>query len=260
MLMSRWLAPGAALILLCAPVLAQSEDIDLPRPRPDAENREPEVPLPRRRPAAEISSAERSGATSDEQEADDEPRIYQAACPAVLDGRVTAELRLPLNPEERVCRQHSPYEVTAVEAGGKTVALTAPATVGCEMATALAGWLERIDPYMRAQFGAGIAEVQMGTSFMCRSRNGEEGADMSEHGFANGLDVTGFTLTDGQSVTLPENWDGDSVPAKAMRHAHGAACGFFTTVLGPDVNALHADHLHLDMGCHGQRCTYRLCE
>ena len=31
-------------------------------------------------------------------------------------------------------------------------------------------------------------------------------------------------------------------------------------LLGPEANALHRDHLHLDLGCHGARCVARLCE
>ncbi|MBA4782458.1 MAG: extensin family protein [Rhizobiales bacterium] len=33
----------------------------------------------------------------------------------------------------------------------------------------------------------------------------------------------------------------------------------FTTVSGPDVNAQHRDHLHLDLGCHGASCTALIC-
>lgn len=83
---------------------------------------------------------------------------------------------------------------------------------------------------------------------------------MSEHGFADALDVTGFSLVDGSTLSLPGDWDGDGAEARAMRYAQDAACGLFTTVLGPDTNALHGDHLHLDLGCHGATCTYRICE
>jgi hypothetical protein len=84
---------------------------------------------------------------------------------------------------------------------------------------------------------------------------------VSEHGFANALDVVGFSLQDGRTMALPDGWSEPLAPAgRLLRFAHGAGCAHFTTTLGPEANALHADHLHLDLGCHGQRCLARLCE
>jgi hypothetical protein len=47
---------------------------------------------------------------------------------------------------------------------------------------------------------------------------------------------------------------------RLLRLAHDAACGAFMTVLGPEANAEHHDHLHLDMGCHGKACQTRICQ
>ena len=95
---------------------------------------------------------------------------------------------------------------------------------------------------------------------MCRPRNHVEGADVSEHGFANALDVIGFRLADGRTVTLSDGWTDPLAPAgRLLRFAHDAGCANFHDV-GAGGHALHADHLHLDLGCHGKICTARLCE
>jgi hypothetical protein len=39
-----------------------------------------------------------------------------------------------------------------------------------------------------------------------------------------------------------------------------AACGWFTTVLGPGSDEAHADHLHVDMAPHGTSDRYRICQ
>jgi hypothetical protein len=39
-----------------------------------------------------------------------------------------------------------------------------------------------------------------------------------------------------------------------------AACGWFTTVLGPGSDAFHANHMHLDIEKHGPSGSYRICE
>ena len=75
------------------------------------------------------------------------------------------------------------------------------------------------------------------------------------------MDVTGFKLEDGRTVTVAGDWtDALSSEGRLLRYAHDAACSQFTTVLGPEANALHHDHFHVDLGCHGKTCTSRLCE
>ena len=39
-----------------------------------------------------------------------------------------------------------------------------------------------------------------------------------------------------------------------------AACGWFTTVLGPGSDAFHASNMHLDIELHGSSGSYRICE
>lgn len=234
---------------------------------------EPKVPLPRDRPdpnAAERTPDSKSEALAAVEEVPPEPpRIYQVACPAVIGGLVTAKMIEPI--DEKVCHVQSPYQVTALSVGGRQVELSSPATLNCEMATALGRWVDRVSAYTEAMFNEPVTGISIGTSYYCRPRNNREGADISEHGFANAADVTGFTLADGTSISLPGDWPGpDEIKdgpggkpdyaARTMSHAHDAACGFFTTVLGPEANALHRDHIHVDLGCHGQRCTAKMCE
>ncbi len=129
------------------------------------------------------------------------------------------------------------------------------------MAGAIADWVGEVDAYARGAMESPVATLVTGTSMMCRARNGGDASALSEHGFANALDVVGFTLEDGTNISVEAGWDGVARPeGKLLRQAHGAACGRFTTVLGPEANAEHEDHLHLDLGCHGQTCTARICE
>ena len=106
-----------------------------------------------------------------------------------------------------------------------------------------------------------IAEVVVGTSYMCRNVNNSSSGNLSFHAFADALDVVGFKLEDGRFVTVEGGWaDALSSEGRLLRFAHDAACAHFTTVLGPEANAEHRDHLHVDLGCHGKTCTARLCE
>jgi hypothetical protein len=71
---------------------------------------------------------------------------------------------------------------------------------------------------------------------------------MSEHATANALDISGFVLADGRRITLRAGWNAGGAEARFLRAARDGLCDFFRVVLGPDHNALHADHFHVDQG------------
>ncbi|SEP60249.1 Uncharacterized conserved protein [Devosia sp. YR412] len=234
-----------------------AEIAPVPRPRPPdlpsapvvtppvvaEEEGAPETPAPEPEP---IASTERD-------------RVYQVACPAVIQGLVEAEMAPPLS--EGICGEHSPLVVTAVLSRGRMVPLSSPVTTNCQMASALPDWVADVDGYAEAMLESRLASVDTGTSYMCRARNGGDEASISEHGFANAVDVTGFTLEDGRKIGVEADWAKATAPeGRLLRLAHDAACGGFMTVLGPEANAEHHDHLHLDLGCHGESCQARICE
>lgn len=228
-------------------------------------------PLPRPRPEPSVAPAEREAeseaAIETETSADDdaplaraEPdRIYQTACPPLLSGQVIGEMLDPV--AEGICGVRSPLSMTGVRVNGREIGFTAPVTTNCQMAGAIADWVGEVDLYAGAALDSPLTSVTTGTSLMCRNRYGAADGFVSEHGFANALDVVGFTLENGQSIAVEADWLPATAPeGRLLRQAHGAACGRFTTVLGPEANADHEDHFHLDLGCHGQSCTAQICE
>lgn len=273
----------APLILALAlpPALAQEAETvtPLPKPRPaETAPSGPEVPLPRVRPDAAKAPAEdtkpEEPATGGEPKSDDktaeegvptqsEPltpaRIYQSGCPAVIEGKVTAELQAPISDGQ--CGAQSPWLVSAVAANGRLIPFSSGVTTSCEMATALPDWIADIDRYIWARDNTHVVEITTGTGYLCRNVNNAKTGNLSFHAFANALDVMGFKLEDGRTVTVEGGWpDALSSEGRLLRFAHDSACSRFTTTLGPEANALHKNHLHVDLGCHGKACTARLCE
>ena len=230
--------------------------------RPSEAEAADEPPLPRPRPegapAGDVGPVEDAATEPAPQPADAE-RVYQTACPALLRGVVVGEMLEPM--AEGICQARSPLLVTAVRINRGEIGFSSPVTTNCQMAGALADWLGEIDAYASAALESGIATLNTGTSLMCRNRNGAADGFVSEHGFGNALDVTGFTLENGETIAVEADWPAATTPeGRLLRQAHGAACGRFTTVLGPEANAEHADHFHLDLGCHGQSCMAQICE
>ncbi len=70
----------------------------------------------------------------------------------------------------------------------------------------------------------------------------------AEHASANALDISGFRLVDGRRIRLATDWAGESADGRFLRRVRDGACASFNAVLGPDYNAAHRDHFHLDMG------------
>jgi hypothetical protein len=246
------------------PSPAEEEPAEPPPPAPEeSKSAEPEnPPLPRERPDPEATPIEPETAEAMDDvpaEPPEPPRIFQTGCPAVMTGAVEAEMLPPMT--EGQCMIRSPLSVTALSVNGRMLPLSSPVTVGCEVATALPGWVADVENYFVARENTRVETLLTGTSYMCRNVNNAGDGRLSEHAFGNAVDIVGFALEDGQSVTLPDGWaDPLSVEGRALRFAHDAACSRFMTTLGPEANALHRDHLHLDMGCHGERCEARLCE
>jgi len=80
---------------------------------------------------------------------------------------------------------------------------------------------------------------------------GRSEGDFSEHATANALDVAGFTLADGRSISVLRDWTGDGEDAQFLRAVRDGACDLFSTVLSPDYNAAHRDHFHFDQADRG---------
>ena len=91
-------------------------------------------------------------------------------------------------------------------------------------------------------------------SYQCRSRNRVSGAQPSEHGKGNALDVGAITLRNGATFSFY-----DRQVARAVREQmRTAACHRFTTVLGPGADAFHNDHVHLDLKVRSR--GHRICQ
>jgi hypothetical protein len=156
----------------------------------------------------------------------------------------------------------SPLLVTGLLVNGRMVEVKGGVTLNCEMASTLPGWVAQVDGYLAAKQNTKVTSITVGTSYMCRDRNtGSANGAVSEHGFADAVDVVGFTLEDGRTVNVASGWaDANAADGRMLRYAHDAACSIFTTTLGPEANAQHQDHFHVDLGCHGKTCTARMCE
>ena len=90
-----------------------------------------------------------------------------------------------------------------------------------------------------------MVKLQVAASYACRPRNNQKGNRISEHGKGHAIDVAAIVLENGQVISVLSDW-GKGRGGKILKAVHRAACGTFSTVLGPGSDRFHRDHLHLD--------------
>lgn len=143
------------------------------------------------------------------------------------------------------CGIADPVSVTAV--GG--IRLSQAATLDCDTARALERWVrDGLQPAM-GRTGGGVTQINIAAHYSCRTRNNRPGARISEHGRGRAIDISGFRLANGETVTVLRDWPRGS-HSRALRQMHRAACGPFGTVLGPAADRFHQDHFHFDTAQH----------
>ncbi len=125
------------------------------------------------------------------------------------------------------------------------VALSQNAVMDCVTAKALKSWINTGMKPAVGNRGGGVSRIRVVAHYACRTRNNQRGAKISEHGRGRAIDIAGFTLRDGSTITVLTDWNkGDK--GQTLRHMHKTACGTFGTVLGPESNRFHQDHFHFD--------------
>ncbi|MEM9011916.1 MAG: extensin family protein [Pseudomonadota bacterium] len=125
-----------------------------------------------------------------------------------------------------------------------------PVDTRCTVALRLFMWeRESLQPAARELLGAEVAEIEHFSSYSCRTIRTGRGPStwMSQHATASAIDISGFRLDDGRRITLLADWQGETPEAAFLRRAQDGLCDRFRIVLGPEHNALHADHFHADL-------------
>ncbi|VXC81225.1 extensin family protein [Sphingomonas sp. 8AM] len=121
--------------------------------------------------------------------------------------------------------------------------------VRCGEARAYAAWARNgVAPAAYQILGSELSRVVSMGSYACRNTVGTSGpARRSGHATANAIDIGAFELKDGRRISILRDWNSsDPAVRDFLKVVHASACRRFGTVLSPDYNAVHRDHLHLE--------------
>jgi hypothetical protein len=145
-------------------------------------------------------------------------------------------------------------EAVRFTAGGSREIAWRPDGLGtsCPVAAALALWeWHVVQPAAQRHFGRDVAGIEHFGSYNCRRLYGRDKGAWSEHATANAVDIAGFMLVDGTRISIIGDWADDSARGRFLHEVRDGACGLFATVLSPDYNEAHRDHLHFDQAQRG---------
>ena len=120
-------------------------------------------------------------------------------------GPVNAEI-IPLAPHAYGgCGTPAPILLRSL--GGKDrVAFDPPLLVNCPIVAALHQWLEyKVQPAARAAFGSPIKRIAA-SSYACRTPYNLPSDRLSQHAFANAVDLPIFVLADGRTISVTSGW------------------------------------------------------
>ncbi|MGJ3263521.1 MAG: extensin family protein [Salinarimonas sp.] len=230
---------------------ADAQEVDSPA----VDARTDDAPRPPARPVVEEPEAVLPDAPRAPLETDPAERAAYAACLSDLDDLGVVYEERPAIDGAGACGAAFPVRVEAVG----DIALSPAVTVMCPVARALASWSEdALVPAAREHLDAQVTMLFTAGAYVCRGRNQQSDARLSEHAFANALDLTGVGFESRAAVPVEPRAGENDPEARFQREIREAACAHFRTVLGPGSDAYHDDHLHFDQ--RERTNDYRLCE
>jgi hypothetical protein len=145
------------------------------------------------------------------------------------------------------CSTLSSVTLTRLQGDSGQFDLTNLGPVACPLAETFAGWARYgVDRAARQILGSPLVRIETMGSYSCRNVAGS--SRLSAHARAEAIDVAAFVLADGRRISVLNDWNGGAAERRFLRVIHDSACKRFGTVLGPNYNAAHHNHFHLELG------------
>jgi hypothetical protein len=145
------------------------------------------------------------------------------------------------------CSTVNTVRLAGLQGDDTALALSNLGPVTCPLANTFAAWARfGVDRAARQILGSPLVKIETMGSYSCRNVAGSE--RRSAHATANAIDVSGFVLADGRRITVLGDWSGGTLAERQfLQVVHASACKRFGTVLGPNYNAAHQNHLHVEL-------------
>ncbi|MGL5137864.1 MAG: extensin family protein [Beijerinckiaceae bacterium] len=177
-------------------------------------------------------------------------------------GVVAKAASLPARPADPACTIMEPVQLLSTPDAGlpaRRIRFPDEPVLSCAMAERFSRFTSDIvAPLALGIHGKELVAISTGPGFECRPRNRQAGAKLSSHGQGNAVDIMALELHGARKIVI-ERPDG-AESARLINAIRAAACGSFTTVLGPGADAAHANHIHIDIEARGRDGRSKFCQ
>jgi len=161
----------------------------------------------------------------------------------------SAQLKVsPANAEHPTC---GVGQAVVYRGGPQKIRYNSPPLLSCAMALGLARFEQALSEEGPRHLGQRIVRIEHGGTYNCRKM--ARFALVSEHSYANAIDIKSVTLANGRKLTVLGTFGKLEVePTSAEARFWRAVTrrmydeGAFSVVITPFFDALHKDHIHLD--------------
>jgi hypothetical protein len=191
-----------------------------------------------------------------------EPPIDQACMDRLTAAGIEFEAAPLPQSTPQACSIETPVRLKAIAMAPRLstmIRLPDEPTLSCQFGERFGHWLrDLVATLIAGELAVELKSVRTGPGYECRNRNHAEAGKISAHASGLAIDVVSFVLADGRTLAIKPNAD-DHLRG-TVDTIRVAACGWFTTVLGPGSDSSHSDHLHVDMLQHGSSDRYRICQ
>lgn len=157
--------------------------------------------------------------------------------------------RIPVHPSPDGSFVCGAPQVVRYESGpGKIRYSGSKPKMACPLALAFADFERIIQEEARAHLGQEVEKIIHVGTYNCREM--VLYADfVSEHSYANGMDIKSFELADGKLLTIGKDYFDEDAGGEFLRALAKRIYeeGVFSVVMTPNADSLHKHHLHVDM-------------
>jgi hypothetical protein len=216
------------------------------------------TPLGDTAPSSPTLATVRPGAYANTDPSDDQVVGPPDAIPD-CEARLTAagiafgRASLPVHTDRRSGMTCGAPQVVQYRQGPGHIAYVPPPVLTCGMALALASFERIVQEEAGRVFHSPVVRIEQIGTYNCRDIVRFRGV-VSEHAYANALDIARFTFKSGRSVSVLSDFDsGESSPARPAGDFLRAVSqraedeDVFSNVLTPFWDAAHKNHFHLDL-------------
>ena len=137
---------------------------------------------------------------------------------------ITADV-VPVDPvRDGNCGAPAPVLVKSI-GNTESISFAPPLVLDCAMVVGLDRWLkDSVQPAAKEAFSSPVSKI-IGSSYACRNVYNRPDGHLSQHAFANAIDLPTFVLADGRKIAVTHGWGPTQRDLVAAEKAKKAAAG-----------------------------------